>query len=372
MPDYITAESKLQAVKYTDSTGKSREFYMDPATGEAVEQLQDEKFSWRTKKRETLVLADTYTAGKLDKYADRARSCSTWLEYLSNADQSKKELHHFNACKLRLCPLCAARKARIMANRLTKIIAKVKADHPGTQLIFLTLTIENVTGDKLREALDELTRAWSKLTRRRAVARAVKGWFRAIEITRNRTQDTYHPHVHAILVVEDGYFLRANGLYITQARWVEMWQQSLQVAYTPIVGIQSTYAKGKKGKPSRKAAAAAAAVAEAAKYATKDVEYIGAAIPQAEAARVAKTYTAALHKKRLTALGGWMLDASQQLALNMEDAGDLVHDADGTGELTEATAELLLSYGWHFGVMDHVLQDVQPNPDYRGGVADDD
>ena len=84
---------------------------------------------------------------------------------------------------------------------------------------------------------------------------------------------------------------------------------------------------------------------------------------------MAKTYTAALHKKRLTALGGWMLDASQQLALDMEDAGDLVHDADGNGDLTEATAELLLSYGWHFGVMDHVLRDVQPNPDYQGNGA---
>lgn len=366
MGDYITREHRLQAVRTTKSDGKSDDYYVDLDTGERVERLIDEKFAWRDKKQGTLRLADTYKAGQLDEYADRAKSCSTWLQYLSNDDQSKKQLHHFNACKLRLCPLCAARKARIMAKRLYKIIEKTRLDHPGTQLIFLTLTVENCTGDKLRETLDLLTKAWFKLMHRRPVTRAVKGWFRAIEITRNRLQDTYHPHIHAILVVEDCYFDKSAKLYLSQARWVDMWQQSLQVAYRPVVDVRSTYQKGKKGKPSKKAAAAAAAVAEAAKYATKDAEFLSAGIPRAEAAEVARVYTSALHGKRLTALGGWMLEASQALAINdMEAMGDLVHD-DGDGELTEATAELLLNYGWHYGVAEHVLQFVEPNPNYVG------
>lgn len=372
MSDYSTHEKELQVFKATNSAGKSEEIYIDTATGEAVERLQDEKFPWRQRKRGTLLLADRYKAGQLDKYADRALSCSTWLEYLATIDGSKKQLHHFNACKLRLCPLCAARKAKLMASRLAKIIKKTQADHPDTQLLFLTLTIENVTGDKLRAALDLLTAAWRKMTKRRPFDRAVKGWFRALEITRNRSQNTYHPHIHAVLVVENDYFRRANGLYLAHDKWVEMWQQSLQVGYRPIVGIQSTYAKGQKGKPSRKAAAAASAVAEAAKYATKDCEYIGAAVPEAEAAEVTRIYTEALARKRMTALGGWMLDASQVLALDMEEEGDLVHDEDGAGELTEATAELLLSYGWHFGVGDHVLIDKRPNPEYQGGSGDSD
>ena len=35
-----------------------------------------------------------------------------------------------------------------------------------------------------------------------------------------------------------------------------------------------------------------------------------------------------------------MKDAAKQLDIDMEDAGDLVHE-DGSGDLTEATAELL-------------------------------
>lgn len=367
MADYSIHQVELQVVKTTNSAGKSDEIYTDPATGEVVERLEDSKFPWRHRKQQGLRLADVYKAAQLEKEADRVLSCSTWLEYLATIDGSKRQLHHFNACKKRLCPLCAARKAKIMATRLTKILAKVRADHQDTQLIFLTLTMENVPGDKLRAALDQLTKAWYRLFHRRPFDRAVKGWFRAIEITRNRAKDTYHPHIHAVLVVEDGYFQRANGLYLTQAKWVEMWQQSLRVAYRPIVDVRSTYQKGGKSKANRKTEAAAAAAVEAAKYATKDSEYISPAIPMAEAAKVAATYTAALHKKRLTAMAGWVADAAQQLALeDIEDGGDLVHDEDGAGELSEATAELLEEYGWHFGVADHILIDRRPNPDYQG------
>lgn len=368
MADYSTRETELQVFKATNSAGKSEDIYIDTATGEAVQRLQDEKFPWRFRKQQGLQLADVYKAAQLSKEADRVLSCSTWLEYLATSDGSKQQLHRFNACKKRLCPLCAARKAKLMATRLTKILARVKADHPDTQLIFLTLTMQNVPGDELRAALDLLTRAWFKLMHRRPVARAIPGWFRALEITRNRAQDTYHPHIHAVLVVEDSYFKRSNGLYLSQAKWAEMWQQSLQVGYTPIIDIRSTYVKNGKGKPNRKAEAAAAAAVEAAKYATKDCEYISPAIPMAEAAKVAAVYTAALHKKRLTAMAGWVADAAQQLALDdIEDGGDLVHDEDGAGELTEATAELLRSYGWHFGVGDHILMMEQPNPEYQGG-----
>lgn len=239
-----------------------------------------------------------------------------------------------------------------MAKRLIRVMSRVEADHPGVQFLFLTLTVENVTGDNLRAALDALTKAWFKLMHRRPVMRAVMGWFRAIEITRNRKADTYHPHIHAIIAVEPAYFKRANGLYLTHDAWVTMWQQSLRVDYRPSVRIQKT-------------TAGMAAAVEAAKYATKDTDYISPSLPAAEAARVAAVYSTALTRKRMTAMGGWLLDASQALVLDVEDDGDLVHDED-TGELTMDTAELLENYGWHSGVSDHVLMNRRPNPAFQG------
>ena len=255
-----------------------------------------------------------------------------------------------------------------MATRLARILARVAADHSGTQLIFLTLTVANCTGDKLREALDLLTEAWHRLSKRRAVDRAVKGTFRAIEITRNRKTGEYHPHIHAILVVEDGYFRKANGLYLDQRTWEAMWQQSLRVAYKPRVDIRSTYSKGKRGRPGKAAQKAAAAAVEAAKYATKDSDFLDDSLPKDEAAKVVQTYTAALAYKRMIGMSGWIKDAAAALKLEMEDVQDLVHDEDGNGVLTPETAALLEEYGWHFGMEEHVLEARYPNPDFKGSV----
>lgn len=263
-----------------------------------------------------------------------------------------------------------------MTARLVRILKAVKAEHPTAELLFLTLTVRNCQGVELRDTLTLLTAAWTKLAKRRPFMRAVKGWFRAIEITRNQADGTYHPHIHAILVVEPEYFRKSGGLYIFQGvgaqvppdgykipSWVDMWRQSLQADYTPIVGISR--AKGKDGEQRNTDAASLNAALEAAKYATKDAEYINGKIPEAERAGVLRTYTDALRGKRLVALGGWMADAAA--GVDLEDDGDLVHADESSGDdLTAATAEMLEIYGWHFGVSNHVLKDKIPNPDYQG------
>lgn len=356
-------EPRLQAVKTDKEQQKTINLYCDLDTGEAKEGLLDPKFPWRELKRLTRQLATLFRAMGRDDLADKALSCCTWLQYLATLD-GRKQLHHINACKSRFCPICNRRKAKTMAVRLLKVLEKVRVDHKGTQLIFLTLTIRNCTGDKLRENLDLLTTAWVKLIRRRPFVRAVKGWFRAIEITYNEDEDTYHPHIHAILVVQNGYFKTANGLYLTQPTWEKMWRESLQVDYDPRVDIRSTYGKNKSGKQVKKATAAAL---EAAKYATKDSDYLNEKLPKAKAAEILSVYVAALHRKRMTAMGGWVKEAAALLALDVEDDTDLVHDLDGDGDLTAETAELLENYGYHFGVDDYILTARIPNPDYQGG-----
>lgn len=84
MKQYSTREPRLQAVKNDKDKQKTINLYCDLDTGEAVEALQDEKYPWRQKKQKTIAVADLYRAGHDDKYADRAMSCSTWLQYLAN------------------------------------------------------------------------------------------------------------------------------------------------------------------------------------------------------------------------------------------------------------------------------------------------
>ena len=108
--------------------------------------------------------------------------------------------------------------------------------------------------------------AYFAASRSRPFARAVRGWFRAIEITYNEDADTYHPHIHAILVVENAYFYKNSPLYLTQPTWEKMWRESLRVNYNPRVDVRSTYGKGGK---TRKAKKERGEVLEAAKYAIR-------------------------------------------------------------------------------------------------------
>lgn len=355
MSDYSRREAIMQA--------SGKKMYVDEDTGAVLEALQDDRYDWRHQKCKTLEVADLYREAGDDEYAARAASCSTWLRYYADHDGDRRSLQAYNACHLRMCPLCARRRANIMTARLVRTLTALKQEHPEVRLLFLTLTLRNCSGGDLGDTITQLLRGWSKLMRRRPVDRAVRGWFRALEITRNPKDGTYHPHVHAILAVEPEYFARSSGLYLEHSRWMTMWADCLQVDYLPSVRISCTY--DRRGGDTDTASLSAAL--EAAKYATKDVEYIGQA-PAAERADVLRTYTDALAGRRLVAMGGWIRTAAH--GQELDDEGDLVHDGDDVSgdDLTSATAEMIEVYGWHWTVRDHVLLSRRRNPDFAPPV----
>lgn len=321
--------------------------------GEVIgEKLIDVKYPWKERKLKTFKLARLYEVAGWPDYATRAATCSTWLQYLAMED-GMRQLHAANFCKLRLCPLCIARRAKQSAYQLSKVMDKVQLDHPGVMYLFLTLTVRNCPGDQLGDTLGQLTKAWKSLIDQRQIQRSIKGWFRAIEITRNKDDGTYHPHIHAILAVEPGYFSRKSGEYITHKEWVRRWRLALKADYDPSVRIQTTKAKGE-------LCAGRAAAEEAAKYATKDSDYIDSDLPEWMAADIVDTYTRALRRRRLTAFGGWLKEAAAALGTEDLEDGDLVHIDQDT--IRADVADLIEDYGWHFGAGDYVLTSRRVNP----------
>ena len=344
-----------------------------PGCQGGVERLEDDRFPWLPRKLQTIRLDRLYRRAKLWRYAERAKYCSSWLEYLVDTG-GEKQLHRFNACGLRLCPLCGARRAKRAAHLLTQVLDMVQAEHPGTRYIFLTLTVRSVPGDKLGETITKLTEAWAKLRRNRRFERAVQGWFRAIEITAKssgiwvdtttgevRERQSYHPHIHAILAVPANYGDPAAGLYIKTEEWVARWRRSLKVDYDPVCDVRA--AKSKKGEKAN-----ADAAIEAAKYATKDSEYISVANEDVAVQRVVD-YTRALKGRRLTAYGGWLMDAAKVLKAEDLETGDLVHLDDD--EIREDLAVMVEVYGWHFGVEDYILYSREPYQGEDTGTAFD-
>lgn len=314
-----------------------------------VEYLVDKKFQWKERKMGTLKLSEIYSAAGLLRYAERAKTCATWLQYTLPPEGGDKRLFGANFCQLRLCPLCIARRAKKAAYRLSCVLDAVQAGHPDVTYLFLTLTVKNVEGKDLGDTLGQLTKAWDRLCKQRPVKRAVMGWFRAIEITCK--DKGYHPHIHAIVAVEPDYFKRSGGLYITQSDWVQRWKQALRVDYDPSVRISKTKAKS----TGDTMAASQAAAVEAAKYTTKSDEYIDDKLGLSEAVQRVTDYTNALHRRRLTAFGGWLKGAAKKLDMEDVEGGDLVHLDDGP--VREDVAEIIETYHWNFGAGDYILAD---------------
>lgn len=68
-----------------------------------------------------------------------------------------------------------------------------------------------MSADELKDELDKVLYGFKKLMLKSEIKKAIKGWFRGLEITHNtdkksQSYDTYHPHIHMILAVRKGYF----------------------------------------------------------------------------------------------------------------------------------------------------------------------
>lgn len=132
--------------------------------------------------------------------------------------------------------------------------------------VFLTLTMKNVEGHELKNTMDQMTKVWNRFSGYAKFKQSVKGYFRAMEVTRNRkytseNYGTYHPHFHVILAVNKSYFTSRD--YLKQDKWLEMWREcmdDLSITQVDIRKVRSSE-KSENG-----------AVLEVAKYSAKSNE----------------------------------------------------------------------------------------------------
>lgn len=95
-------------------------------------------------------------------------------------------------CYLRICPICAAARARSLSYRFEQLTRRCK--HP----MFWTLTLKN-SRSPLPEQFTRLTTLFKTLRRQTWWTDHVRGGFWVFDCTYNRDSDTWHPHLHMIL-----------------------------------------------------------------------------------------------------------------------------------------------------------------------------
>lgn len=256
-------------------------------------------------------VANIYTGtGKnnFDRLAQRIDDCSEFLTFnwQDNKQTGETALKLANAqfCRVRHCPVCQWRRSLMWKARFYDALPALQQKHPTHRFIFLTLTVKNVKITSLRDQLQAMNKAWRKLVQRKNFKAGVVGFVRTTEITRNRKTNDAHPHYHALLIVKSNYFSKN---YINQKQWVQMWQECLNVDYTPVVDVRTV--KAKKGSDKD---GLSHAVAETLKYAVKPSDLVDNGPWLLE-------LTKQVHKLRFIASGGLLKDALKEDEESNED-----------------------------------------------------
>lgn len=303
---------------------------------------------WRMDKLKNLELTDSYNRLGDKKKAYKCCDCGTYLEFDFDPITGVRKLRKANFCKLRLCPMCIKRRQKKIYGQMSQIMNVLDKDYA---FVFLTLTQKNVTGEELPEELGRLLKGWEKLRHRKAFKQAVKGWFRALEITHNLEEnslsyDTYHPHYHVVLVVNKSYFKKKE--YIKHEDWCKMWQDCLELDYLPNVDVRRFKTSTKKELKK--------SVAEAVKYTVKDNDFL---IPDNEELqdKTVAILTKALARRRLIAFGGVFKEVHKNLNLDDMEDGDLVNtDNEDLREDVRYYKEIVM---WNFGYSNYYINEIK-------------
>ena len=323
------------------------------------------KTRFSPKKKLSELLAQSYYRLGYENKASRVSECATFLEYeksleaypkkpapdrlplVDTAGQALGTLNVFrlrlaNFCKDRLCPMCSWRRSLKIFGQVSQIMDVIENDY---SFIFLTLTCRNVSADELPSTVEHLQTSWERLRHNRRFKSIVKGYFKALEVTHTDIiNDTYHPHYHCIIAVNNSYF--TDKQYLNQREWTFIWQDALQCDYTPIVDVRKCKPKELIQDGDKAVKSIASAVAEASKYSVKSADYIITDDEQRTDEAV-NALGSALSGRRLCSFGGVFEDIRKKLKLDDCIDGDLIHTDNE--KMRSDVAVQIFRYGWSCG-----------------------
>lgn len=314
-----------------------------------------------------MMMAAAMHDSPLARRAGRMSSCGDQLEFVYNPTTGKTSVKRASLCRDRLCPVCSWRLSVKRTNEMQQTITHLLSTHEYKG-IMLTLTVKNCSRDAIKDTIKHLCTSYSRLCKHRAWKRYIRGSARSIEITYSPKNDDYHPHIHALLLVDSGYRCE-----LSQQEFASMWRTAARLEYPPIVDVRYTYAKAETAEDdtdelnnaeailqSDKLSAMADGIVEATKYALKP-----SALRRILADDQLDSIAAQLAGHRLISYGGDIKKARAELLYTDEESlkdetDDLQFDEIGNTELHR------LAYQWSTDTQSYVLIKDEP----IGGDAD--
>lgn len=325
---------------------------------------------WQKNKIDNLFLSEVYKFVN-EKKSNRLIECSDFLEF-KILDDEKLKLHKMNSCRVRLCPICGWRRSLKCFSHMSKILECMeKNESEKYQYIFVTLTIKNIDGDLLNDAINDMMKSWDFFARHRKLKNKFLGFYRALEITHdvspfvtkekflknpkyykfiglyegsdNPNYDKYHPHFHCIFSVPNDYFINSE-LYVTKNEIADIWKKCLKVDYNPVVDVRKIKGKGNIVK----------AVSESTKYTLKGDDYLIKDDFDLSIRTVA-LLDKVLDKRRFISYGGKFKEWHKKLNLDDEMNGDLINVDLDSDILDDEKIFKTITYFWNSGYSNYTI-----------------
>ena len=308
-----------------------------------VNSLNDKKNNksvpWRPKKIRTIQLSESMHRLGMNKKANRVWWCGSALAFWEILETGEKKLENADFCRERLCPMCQWRKSLKVFHQVSKVMDRTQEEHKNLVPLFLTLTMKNCTDEELKDKITDIFKGWKNLNEHRKSRKLIQGWFRALEVTYNKEDDTFHPHIHAIILVDKSYFKKDNKDYMQTTDWVQMWRTAMKLDYDPVCDIRKTSRSKGKYKD----------VAEVAKYTLKDTEFI--TNDNLLTDKLVNVLSTSLKGRRLFAFGGILKKIAKKIGIEELAEGDLIHIDDD--KIRDDVAKVLTVYRWNFGLANY-------------------
>lgn len=236
---------------------------------------------------------------------DRSRLISACGNHITvGTADGETRLLHANFCRQRICPMCQRRKSLKTAADIFRI-----QEHLGEEYrwLHLVLTVPNCKNYELTKTVNRLYKTSSELFRDKRIKQGFKGALRALEISYNNTDDSYHPHLHCLIAVKKSYF--TSRYYLPQSllrwKWVYYWG-SPDLLQININAIKD-----------------AGGVAEVAKYCVKPLELD---LDNMSRAHITEQMFDTLYGRRLLQAYGVVREAAKRLKIRLDEDEDTQPD----------------------------------------------
>ncbi len=294
-----------------------------------LSELSPQDKPWDEHRYQTGKVQKLYGKGDFTRYQERIGECSRRLQFALIPDGEGGVAFHLEAakfCRVRFCPICQWRRSLMWRARFYRAIPEYLNDYSGRRPLFLTLTVRNCAIGELRDTVDLMNVAFSRMTRRKWWPGMA--WVKSLEVTRG-ADGSAHPHFHVLMFVKPSYFGRD---YIKQSEWRHHWAACMRVDYLPVVNIKTVKAKGD---GSDALGEMKVAIMETLKYGVKPDDLIADGPWLCE-------LTSQLHKTRAVSVGGELREY-----LREQEPEDLIHDEDEESELAATPDDPRLIFEWH-------------------------